>query len=74
METPDGMCTTYIWAGSKIPTRADLKKPADLELSGVEVVLAGGILAIIGAITLQHGSVVASKVVQERILARVQNL
>ncbi|KAF5013446.1 hypothetical protein FDECE_558 [Fusarium decemcellulare] len=39
--------------------------------SGVEVVLNGAILAIIGAITLQHGSTVASQVIQERILARL---
>ena len=31
----------------------------------------GAVLAIIGAIVLQHGSVVASKVIRERILARV---
>jgi large subunit ribosomal protein L15 len=33
----------------------------------------GAILAIIGAITLQHGSVVASQVVKEKILAKVAN-
>ncbi|KAF4978684.1 hypothetical protein FZEAL_4978 [Fusarium zealandicum] len=44
-----------------------------LQASGVEVVLNGAILAIIGAITLQHGSVVASQVIRERILARVAN-
>lgn len=31
----------------------------------------GAVLAVIGAITLQHGSVVASKIVRERILARL---
>lgn len=46
-------------------------QPQNLESSGVEVVLNGAILAIVGAITLQHGSVVASKVVRERILARL---
>lgn len=34
----------------------------------------GAILAIIGAINLQHGSVVASKIVRERILARVASV
>jgi large subunit ribosomal protein L15 len=43
--------------------------PNKLESSGVETVMNGAILAIIGAITLQHGSVVASRVVRERILA-----
>ncbi|KAH6892989.1 ribonuclease-III-like-domain-containing protein [Thelonectria olida] len=42
-----------------------------LQASGVEVVLNGAIMAIIGAITLQHGSSVASKVIRERILAKV---
>jgi large subunit ribosomal protein L15 len=46
-------------------------QPQNLESSGVEVVLNGAVLAIIGAVTLQHGSVVASKVVRERILARL---
>ncbi|KYK60810.1 hypothetical protein DCS_01948 [Drechmeria coniospora] len=45
--------------------------PERLEASGVEVVLNGAIFAIIGAITLQHGSVVASKMIRERILARL---
>ncbi|KAK5993884.1 hypothetical protein PT974_07321 [Cladobotryum mycophilum] len=42
-----------------------------LESSGVETVLNAAIMAIIGAITLQHGSVIASKVVRERILAQL---
>ncbi|KFG78688.1 hypothetical protein MANI_002019 [Metarhizium anisopliae] len=45
--------------------------PKSLESSGVEVVVNSAVLAIVGAITLQHGSVVASKVVRERILARL---
>ncbi|KAK2616937.1 hypothetical protein QQS21_000026 [Conoideocrella luteorostrata] len=45
--------------------------PRNLESSGVEVVLNGAVMAIVGAITLQHGSVVASNVVRERILARL---
>ncbi|TWU70951.1 hypothetical protein ED733_000111 [Metarhizium rileyi] len=45
--------------------------PGNLESSGVEVVVNGAVLAIVGAITLQHGSVVASTVVRERILARL---
>lgn len=56
-----------------LPRRADLAaQPNKLEASGVETVMNGAILAIIGAITLQHGSAVASKVIRERILARVQ--
>ncbi|KAI5461732.1 ribonuclease-III-like-domain-containing protein [Mariannaea sp. PMI_226] len=43
-----------------------------LKASGVEVVLNSSILAIIGAITLQHGASVASQVIRERILAKVQ--
>lgn len=46
-------------------------KPERLEASGAEVVLNGAIMAIIGAITLQHGSVVASRIIRERILARM---
>ncbi|CAI6096672.1 hypothetical protein V2G26_016421 [Clonostachys chloroleuca] len=46
--------------------------PHALESSGVEVVMNGAVLAIIGAITLQHGAEVASKVVRERILGRLR--
>ncbi|KAL7954372.1 ribonuclease-III-like domain-containing protein [Trichoderma compactum] len=45
--------------------------PRRLEASGVEVVLNSAIMAIIGAITLQHGSAVAAQVVRDRILAQV---
>ncbi|KAG6002387.1 hypothetical protein E4U21_003147 [Claviceps maximensis] len=45
--------------------------PEKLEVSGVEIVLNGAIMAIVGAITLQHGSVVAATIVRERILARL---
>ncbi|KOS17215.1 54S ribosomal protein L15 [Escovopsis weberi] len=42
-----------------------------LESSGVETVLNSAILGIVGALTLQHGSVVASQLVRERILAQL---
>lgn len=37
----------------------------------MEVVLNSALMAIVGAITLQHGSAVAAQVVRERILAQV---
>ncbi|KAJ3489460.1 hypothetical protein NLG97_g5993 [Lecanicillium saksenae] len=43
----------------------------NLESSGVEVVLTGAIMAIVGAISLQHGGAVATQVIRERILARI---
>ncbi|KHN94944.1 Ribonuclease III [Metarhizium album ARSEF 1941] len=48
--------------------------PENLKSSGVEVVVNGAVLAILGAITLQHGSVVASRVVRERIFARLAKI
>ncbi|GJN74956.1 hypothetical protein PLIIFM63780_008876 [Purpureocillium lilacinum] len=45
--------------------------PRRLEASGVETVLGGALMAVVGAVTLQHGAKVASKVVRERILARL---
>ncbi|KAG5932500.1 hypothetical protein E4U53_001301 [Claviceps sorghi] len=42
--------------------------PNHLEASGIEVVLNSAIMAIIGAITLQHGSVVAASIVRKKIL------
>lgn len=51
-----------------------MQQPNKLEASGVETVMTMSILAIIGAISLQHGSVVASKVVREKLLPRLENL
>ncbi|CAF3641070.1 unnamed protein product [Fusarium graminearum] len=48
------------------------RKVQKLKQSGVDVVLNGAIMAIIGAITLQHGGVVASQVIRERILPKLQ--
>ena len=45
--------------------------PRRLEASGVETVLSGALMAIIGAVTLQHGAKVAARLVRERILARL---
>lgn len=50
---------------------ANKSQPDRLEASGSEVVLTGAIMAIIGAVSLQHGGAVASQVVRDRILARV---
>lgn len=47
-----------------------MDQPKNLEKSGVNTVLAGAIMAIVGALTLQHGSVVAAKIVRERILEK----
>jgi large subunit ribosomal protein L15 len=48
------------------------KNVTKLQQSGADVVLNGAIMAIIGAVTLQHGAAVASQVVRERILSRLQ--
>ena len=42
-----------------------------LEASGVETVANSAIYAIVGAITLQHGSVIASEFARNKILARM---
>ncbi|KAF9768513.1 hypothetical protein IL306_014190 [Fusarium sp. DS 682] len=49
------------------------KQVQKLRTSGADVVLNGAIMAIIGAVTLQHGAVVASQVIRERILSRLQD-
>ncbi|KAM3500788.1 hypothetical protein MY10362_006105 [Beauveria mimosiformis] len=46
---------------------------SELESSGVEVVLTGAVMAIVGAITLQHGTAVANRIIRERIMARIPN-
>ncbi|KEY66253.1 hypothetical protein S7711_09181 [Stachybotrys chartarum IBT 7711] len=42
-----------------------------LDTSGVEVVMNGAIYAIVGALVLHHGSVVAAQIVREKILSRL---
>jgi large subunit ribosomal protein L15 len=44
------------------------RMPANLDGSGVEVVLVSSMYAIIGAIALQRGADVAGQVARERIL------
>ncbi|KAI4591712.1 hypothetical protein LQW54_002293 [Pestalotiopsis sp. IQ-011] len=43
-----------------------------LKASGISAVMAGALYAIVGAIALQHGGKVASRVVRERILKKVR--
>lgn len=38
----------------------------------MHVVLTGGIYAIIGAISLQHGAEVASRVIQDKLIKRLK--
>ncbi|OJJ06980.1 hypothetical protein ASPVEDRAFT_65518 [Aspergillus versicolor CBS 583.65] len=45
------------------------RKPENLEGSGVEVVLAHTLYALVGAVSLEKGNQVANKVARERILA-----
>ncbi|OOF94806.1 hypothetical protein ASPCADRAFT_208468 [Aspergillus carbonarius ITEM 5010] len=45
------------------------RKPNNLESSGIDLVLAHAMYAVIGAISLEKGNVVANKVARERILA-----
>ncbi|KAL1981910.1 hypothetical protein VTN96DRAFT_2039 [Rasamsonia emersonii] len=62
---------------SELAQKYDLQKvvrwcprmPNDLRASGIDVVLAHTMYAIIGAIALEKGGLVANKVAQERILA-----
>ncbi|KAK7994906.1 hypothetical protein PG990_013679 [Apiospora arundinis] len=49
------------------------RKPESLKASGMVPVHGGAIYAIIGAISLQHGGKVASRVVRERILRKLKN-
>ncbi|KAK0742568.1 ribonuclease-III-like-domain-containing protein [Apiosordaria backusii] len=52
-------------------TRWKPRMPENLELSGIVPVLNTSVLAIVGAISLQHGAEVAHRVVRERILKRL---
>ncbi|KAK4171684.1 ribonuclease-III-like-domain-containing protein [Triangularia setosa] len=52
-------------------TRWKPRMPENLELSGIVPVLNTSVLAIIGAISLQHGAEVAHRVVRDRILKRL---
>ncbi|CAN8096220.1 unnamed protein product [Discula destructiva] len=47
--------------------------PSDLGFSGIDVVLATTLFAIVGAVSLQHGGEVASRVARENILGRMKS-
>ncbi len=47
-------------------------QPENLEASGLVSVLNTSVFAIVGAISLQQGAEVASKVVREKILKRLE--
>ena len=46
-------------------------QPRDLKASGIEVVLAQALYAIVGAVSLEKGGDVANKVVKERIFTQL---
>ncbi|KAI0129993.1 RNase III domain-containing protein [Xylariales sp. AK1849] len=48
------------------------RKPESLSASGIAPVMSGAIYAIVGAITMQHGGKVASRIVRERILRKIK--
>ncbi|PSR79522.1 ribonuclease-III-like-domain-containing protein, partial [Coniella lustricola] len=45
--------------------------PENLKSSGIEVVLSTTIFAIVGAVSLQHGGEVASRIAREKVLGRL---
>lgn len=45
-----------------------LLQPNDLQASGIELVMAHTMYAIVGAVSLEKGGAVATKVARERIL------
>lgn len=48
------------------------RKTESLKASGLSVVMSGALYAIVGAIALQHGGKVASRVVRERIIKKLR--
>lgn len=65
MATEDGECFGVIFLNENAD---DVVQQDDLDASGIDVVLATSLYAIIGAIALQKGGAVASRVARERIL------
>ncbi|KAI1487816.1 RNase III domain-containing protein [Biscogniauxia mediterranea] len=47
------------------------RMPENIKGSGFEPVMAGAVYAIVGAVSLQHGGKVASRVVRERVLSKL---
>jgi large subunit ribosomal protein L15 len=68
-----GLIDVVRWKPKNVCTEtSNMRQVTKLQQSGADVVLNGAIMAIIGAVTLQHGAAVASQVVRERILSRLQ--
>lgn len=47
-------------------------QPENIQGSGFQPIMSGAVYAIVGAVALQHGGKVASRVVRERIMRKVQ--
>lgn len=54
-------------------TLADIMvpQPQDLQTSGLDVVLSTTIFAIVGAVSLQNGALIAGRVAREKVLGRM---
>ncbi|KAK3984430.1 ribonuclease-III-like-domain-containing protein [Cladorrhinum sp. PSN332] len=69
--TKEKLAKLAIDVGLAEVTRWKPRMPDNLEGSGVTVVLNTSVLAIIGAISIQHGAEVAQRVVRDKILRRM---
>ena len=71
METENGKLRCPFAPSRPSPADASVQ-PENPKDSGVQTVMAGSIFAVIGALSLQHGSKFASRIVRERILRRIR--
>lgn len=55
-----------------ILTRRDIQ-PSNLTESGIDLVLTTSLFAIVGAVSLQHGGEVASRIAREKVLGRMRS-
>lgn len=55
----------------EISTNCLILQTGDLRRSGIDTVLATGIFAIVGAVSLQHGGEVASRIAREKVIGRL---
>ncbi|KAH9904995.1 ribonuclease-III-like-domain-containing protein [Xylariomycetidae sp. FL2044] len=49
------------------------RMPENIKSSGFNVIMAGSVYALIGAITLQHGGKIASRIVRDRVMKKIQS-
>ncbi|KAI1390755.1 ribonuclease-III-like-domain-containing protein [Hypoxylon trugodes] len=72
MFSPDKLANFALETGLSGVVRWKPRMPENIKGSGFNPIMAGAVYALVGAVALQHGGKVSSRIVRERILKRLR--